>query len=123
MTQYRSTFTTPEQALAEALFLALMAPGESEAQAAAMLAEEIAADHGLDEQAVEFAKAAALAVRARGFGHSVGRDLGVQRRHRDREERARRAELAAGGSRARSPKRGSRPAAGGPSRPPPGIRH
>ena len=59
MIRYRSTFSTPEQALAEALFLGLMAPGESEAQACAMLAEEIAADNGLDET-VELAKAAAL---------------------------------------------------------------
>ena len=47
-----------EQALAEALFLALMAPGESEAQAASKLVEELAA--GLDAAAVELAKAAAL---------------------------------------------------------------
>jgi len=58
--QYRTTFSTPEQAVAEALFLGLMAPGESEAQACALLAEEIARDHGLDEQAVELCKAAAL---------------------------------------------------------------
>ena len=32
----------------------------SEAQACALLAEEIARDHGLDEQAVELCKAAAL---------------------------------------------------------------
>jgi len=36
-----STFDTPEQALTETLFLALIAPGESEAQAAAKLAEEL----------------------------------------------------------------------------------
>lgn len=58
VTQYRTSFDTPEQALAEALFLELMAPGESEAQACAMLAEEIAA--GLDEHTVELCKAAAL---------------------------------------------------------------
>jgi hypothetical protein len=33
VTLYSSTFETPEQALAEALFLALMAPGEPEALA------------------------------------------------------------------------------------------
>ncbi len=60
MTQYRSTFETAEQALAEALFLALMAPGESEAQAASMLADELASDFGRDAAAVELAKAAAL---------------------------------------------------------------
>ena len=43
MTLYRSTFDTPKQALAEALFLELVAPGEPEAQAASMLAEELAA--------------------------------------------------------------------------------
>jgi hypothetical protein len=37
-----------------------MAPGESEAQAARMLAEELAANFGLDAAAVELAKAAAL---------------------------------------------------------------
>jgi hypothetical protein len=50
----------PEDALVAALFLGLMAPGEDEAQACAMLVEQIAAEHGLDEQAVELAKAAAL---------------------------------------------------------------
>ena len=43
MTRYRSTFDTPEQALAEALLLGLMAPGDSEARACAMLAEELEA--------------------------------------------------------------------------------
>jgi hypothetical protein len=60
MARYRTTFSTAEQALVEALFLGLMAPGEGEAQACAMLAEEIAVEHGLDEQTVELAKAAAL---------------------------------------------------------------
>ena len=39
------------------MFLGLMAPGESEAEAAAMLAEELAA--GLDEATLEKCKAAA----------------------------------------------------------------
>ncbi len=59
MTQYRSTFDTLDAGARRALFLALMASGESEAQAAAMLAE-LAADFGLDAGAVELAKAAAL---------------------------------------------------------------
>lgn len=54
----RTSYATPEQALTEALFLGLMAPGESEAQACAMIAEEFAA--GLGEQTVEIARAAAL---------------------------------------------------------------
>ena len=58
MTAYRSTFETIEQALVEALFLGLMAPGEEEAQAAALLAEELA--YGLDAESVELCKAAAL---------------------------------------------------------------
>jgi hypothetical protein len=60
VSRYRSTFSTPEQALTEALFLGLMAPGEDEAQACALLAEQIAAEHGVDEQTVELAKAAAF---------------------------------------------------------------
>jgi hypothetical protein len=60
VSRYRSTFTTPEQALTEALFLGLMAPGEDEARACAELAEQIAAEHDLDQQTVELAKAAAL---------------------------------------------------------------
>jgi hypothetical protein len=59
-TNNRSTLDRPEQALAEALFLALISPGESEAQAASTLAEELAADFGLDAAAVKLAKAAAL---------------------------------------------------------------
>jgi hypothetical protein len=47
-----------EQAVVEALFLGLMAPGESEAQAAATLAEELAA--GMDEATLELCRAAAL---------------------------------------------------------------
>ena len=58
MTSYRSRFDTPEQALAEALFLGLMALGESEAQAASWLAEEIAV--ALDAETVELCKAHAL---------------------------------------------------------------
>jgi hypothetical protein len=68
VTRYRSTFETPEQALSEALFLALMAPGESEARAATTLAEELAAGFGLDAEAVELAKAHAL----ERFEHEVG---------------------------------------------------
>jgi hypothetical protein len=37
-----------------------MAPTETEAQACAMLAEQLAAENGLDERTVELAKAAAL---------------------------------------------------------------
>jgi len=51
--QYRSRFRTPEQAVAEALFLALMAPDEPRARLCARLAEGIAAEHRLDAQAVE----------------------------------------------------------------------
>ena len=57
MSCYREP-TTQEQALVEALFLGLMAPGEDEAQAAAMLAEEFPV--GMDESTVEKAKAYAL---------------------------------------------------------------
>jgi hypothetical protein len=60
VTRYRTTFSTPEQALAEALFLGPMAPDEGAAQACALLAEQIAVDNGLDEKDVELAKAAAL---------------------------------------------------------------
>ncbi len=58
MTRYRTSFDTDEQAVVEALFLGLMAPGESEAAAAAKLAEELAA--GMDAATVEMCKAAAL---------------------------------------------------------------
>ena len=58
MTRYRTTFDTDEQAPVEALFLGLMAPGKSEAAAAAKLAEELAA--GMDAATVEQCKAAAL---------------------------------------------------------------
>ena len=58
MTHYRTSFDTDEQAVVEALFLGLMAAGESEAQAAAALAEELAA--GMDSATVEKCKAAAL---------------------------------------------------------------
>lgn len=58
VTRYRTSFDTDEQAVVEALFLGLMSPGESEAQAAAALAEELAA--GMDEATVEQCKAAAL---------------------------------------------------------------
>ena len=43
VTRYRSTFTTPEQAVAEALFPALLAPDDDKTQAATMLAEQLAA--------------------------------------------------------------------------------
>ena len=43
MTRYRSAFTTPEPAVAEALFLALRALDDEKAQAATMLAEHLAA--------------------------------------------------------------------------------
>jgi len=49
VTRYRTSF---------ALFLGLMAPGESEAETASVLAEELAA--GMDEATVEKWKAAAL---------------------------------------------------------------
>ena len=58
VTRYRTSFDTDEQAVVEALLLGLMAPGESEAEAVAMLAEELAA--GMDEATVEKCKAAAL---------------------------------------------------------------
>ena len=58
MTSYRISFDTDEQAVVEALFLGLMAPGKSEAAAAAKLAEELAA--GMDAATVEKCKAAAL---------------------------------------------------------------
>jgi hypothetical protein len=57
MTRYRQP-TTQEQALAEALYLGLIAPGDEEAQAAAQLAEEIA--EGLDVSTVELCQAFAL---------------------------------------------------------------
>ena len=43
MTGYRRTFTTPEPAVAEALFLSLLAPDDHKVQAATMLAEQRAA--------------------------------------------------------------------------------
>jgi hypothetical protein len=58
VTRYRTSFDTDEQALVEALFLGLMAPGKSEAAAAATLAEELAA--GMDAATVEKCRAAAL---------------------------------------------------------------
>ena len=58
MTRYRASFDTDEQAVVEALFLGLMAPGKSEAAAAAKLAEELAA--GMERATVERCKAAAL---------------------------------------------------------------
>jgi hypothetical protein len=58
VTSYRTSFDTDEQAVIEALFLGLMAPGKSEAAAAAKLAEELAA--GMDAATVEKCKAAAL---------------------------------------------------------------
>jgi hypothetical protein len=58
VTRYRTNFATDEQAVVEALFLGLMAPGESEAAAASMLASELAA--GMDEATVEKCRAAAL---------------------------------------------------------------
>ena len=58
MTRYRTGFDTDEQAVVEALFLGLMAPGKSEAAAAAKLAKELAA--GMDAATVEKCKAAAL---------------------------------------------------------------
>ena len=58
MTSYRTSFNADEQAVVEALFLGLMAPGKSEAAAAAKLAEELAA--GMDAATVEQCKAAAL---------------------------------------------------------------
>ena len=57
MTRYRTSFDTDEQAVVEALFLGLMAPGESEAEAASVLADELAT--GMDETTVEKCKAAA----------------------------------------------------------------
>ena len=75
------TFSTPEQAIAEALFLGLMAPGESEAQVCAVLAEEIAADHeSLIEQAVELAEGCGVGtVRA---GDDRGRGMTRSKPHR-----------------------------------------
>ena len=58
MTRCRTSFDTDEQALVEALFLGLMAPGESEAEAVSVLAEELAP--GMDEATLEKCKAAAL---------------------------------------------------------------
>jgi hypothetical protein len=58
VTSYRTSFNADEQAVVEALFLGLMAPGKSEAAAAAKLAEELAA--GMDAATVEQCKAAAL---------------------------------------------------------------
>ena len=58
MTSDRTSSDTEEQAVVEALFLGLMAPGKSEAAAAATLAEELAA--GMDAATVEQCKAAAL---------------------------------------------------------------
>jgi hypothetical protein len=43
VTRYGTGFDTDEQAVVEAFFLGLRAPGESEAEAASMLAEELAA--------------------------------------------------------------------------------
>jgi hypothetical protein len=57
VSRYREP-TTVEQALAEALYLALIAPGDEEAQAAVILAEELA--RGLDESTVELCQAQAL---------------------------------------------------------------
>lgn len=56
MSRYR-TPTTQQQALAEAFYLALIAPGESERRAAELLAEQYA--DGLDESTIEIARAAA----------------------------------------------------------------
>ena len=58
MTRYRTSFDTNEQGVVEALFLGLMAPGEAEAEAASVLAEELAA--GMDEATVERCRGAAL---------------------------------------------------------------
>ena len=60
MTAYRTSFDTHEQAVAECLFLGLMAPDDGKAQAAALLAEQLAAQGGLDAEAVERCKASAL---------------------------------------------------------------
>ena len=57
MIRYRTSFDTDEQAIMEALFLGLMAPGESEAEAAANLAEELSP---VDDATVGKCKAAAL---------------------------------------------------------------
>lgn len=57
VSRYREP-TTLEQALSEALYLGLVAPGDEEAQAAAMLAEDLA--QGMDEATVEMCKAHAL---------------------------------------------------------------
>jgi hypothetical protein len=51
VTRYRTSFDTDQLALVEELFLGLMAPGKSEAAAAAMLTEEITT--GMDGATVE----------------------------------------------------------------------
>jgi hypothetical protein len=58
VTRYRTSFDTDEQAVVEALFVSFMAPGKSETDSAAKLAEELAA--GMDAATVNKCKAAAL---------------------------------------------------------------
>ena len=58
MSRYRES-TTPEQALTEAMYLVLAAPGEREGMQAVMLAASLYRTHGYDEQTVELCKAAA----------------------------------------------------------------
>jgi hypothetical protein len=60
VTRYRISFETDDQAVVEALslFFGLMAPGESEAESASVLAEELAA--GMDEATMEKCRSAAL---------------------------------------------------------------
>jgi hypothetical protein len=58
LSRYRPSFETVEQALVEALYLGLIAPGDDEAKACAVLAEGLAA--GLPENVVEVCRAAAI---------------------------------------------------------------
>ena len=64
MARYRTSFDTDEQAVVEALFLSLMAPGNSEAAGAAKLAEELAAGMGFRDGG-EMQGGRARALRAR----------------------------------------------------------
>ena len=58
MSRYREP-ETPEQALTEAMYLVLTAPGETEGMQAVMFAASLYRDHRYDESTVELCKAAA----------------------------------------------------------------
>ena len=82
MTRYRTSFDTDEQAVVEALFLGLMAPGESETEAAATLAAELAA--GMDEATWRSARTRALSRRvARETSHIECQEVGSDQRNED----------------------------------------